>query len=212
MRAARAPMHEVLARVGYSKRPARAIRESDLRITRTGDSAVVPRAFSHWFSMDLHTLWYVLAIALIIIGIVGTVLPVLPGVPIVFGGMLLAAWADHFAHIGTFTLVVLGVLTALALILDFVAGMLGAKRVGASRYAVVGAMLGTLFGIFLGLPGLLLGPFVGALLGELLAGGTLHKATGVGVGTWLGFVVGAIAKLGICFAMLGIFGLAFLVN
>ena len=162
--------------------------------------------------MDLHTLWYVIAAVLIVVGIVGTVLPVLPGVPIVFGGMLLAAWADHFAHVGTFTLVVLGVLTALALIVDFVAGMLGAKRVGASRYAVIGAMLGTLIGVFLGLPGLLLGPFVGALLGELVAGGTLRKATGVGVGAWLGFVVGAVAKLGICFAMLGTFGFAFLVG
>lgn len=190
----------------------RANRESVLRTSRTGDIAVVSRMLALWLPMDPHTLWYVLATALIVVGIIGTVLPVLPGVPIVFGGMLLAAWADHFAHVGTFTLVVLGVLAALALILDFVAGMLGAKRVGASRYAVVGAMLGTLVGIFFSLPGLLLGPFIGALLGELVAGGNLRKATDVGVGAWLGFIVGAIAKLGICFAMLGIFGFAFLVN
>jgi uncharacterized protein YqgC (DUF456 family) len=75
---------------------------------------------------------------------------------------------------------------------------------------VIGAALGTLLGLFFGLPGLLLGPFVGALAGELVAGGTLRKATGVGVGAWLGFLVGAIAKLAICFAMLGIFALAFL--
>jgi uncharacterized protein YqgC (DUF456 family) len=162
--------------------------------------------------MDLHSLWYVLAAILIIVGIVGTVLPVLPGVPIVFGGMLLAAWADHFAHVGTATLIVLGVLTALALAVDLVAGMLGAKRVGASRYAVIGATLGTLVGVFLGLAGLLLGPFVGALAGELIAGGSLRKATGVGVGAWLGFLLGAVAKLGLCFAMLGIFAFAFLVG
>jgi uncharacterized protein YqgC (DUF456 family) len=162
--------------------------------------------------MDPHSLWYVLAALLIVVGIVGTVLPVLPGVPIVFGGMLLAAWADRFAHVGTWTLIVLGVLTVLALVVDFVAGMLGAKRVGASRYAVIGATLGTLVGIFLGLPGLLLGPFVGALLGELVAGGTLRRAAGVGVGAWLGFLVGSVAKLGLCFAMLGIFALAFLVG
>lgn len=160
--------------------------------------------------MDLHQLWYVLAAILVIVGLIGTVLPALPGVPLVFCGLLLAAWADDFAHAGVFTLFVLGALTVLALGIDFVAGVLGAKKVGASRYAVIGAALGTLLGLFFGLPGLLLGPFVGALAGELVAGGTLRKATGVGVGAWLGFLVGAIAKLAICFAMLGIFALAFL--
>jgi len=160
--------------------------------------------------MDLHSLWYLVAAILVIVGLIGTVLPALPGVPLVFCGLLLAAWTDGFAHAGVFTLFVLGALTVLALAIDFVAGMLGAKKVGASRYAVIGAALGTLLGLFFGLPGLLLGPFVGALLGELVAGGTLRKATGVGVGAWLGFLVGAVAKLGVCFAMLGIFAFAFL--
>jgi uncharacterized protein YqgC (DUF456 family) len=159
--------------------------------------------------MDTHTLWYILAALLIVVGIVGTVLPVLPGVALVFAGMLLAAWADGFQHVGTVTLVVLGILSALALAVDFIAGMLGAKRVGASRQAVIGAALGTLVGIFFGLPGLLLGPFVGALVGELVAGGSLRKATDVGVGAWVGFLVGVVLKLGVCFAMLGVFALAF---
>ena len=102
-------------------------------------------------------------------------------------------------------------LTVFSIIIDFVAGLLGAKKVGASRHAVIGAALGTLVGIFFGIPGLLLGPFVGALLGELVAGGTLRKATGVGVGTWLGFLFGTVVKIGLCFAMLGIFAFAFLV-
>ena len=159
--------------------------------------------------MDLQIVWYVVAAVLIVIGLAGTILPILPGVPIVFAGMWLAAWADGYAHVGKFTLIVLGVLTVLALILDFVAGMHGAKRVGASRHAVIGALLGTVVGIFFGLPGLLLGPFVGALLGELVAGGGLRRATDVGIGAWLGFVMGTAAKLGICFAMLGVFALAF---
>ena len=162
--------------------------------------------------MDLQIFWYVLAALLIVIGIVGTVLPILPGVPIVFGGMLLAAWADHFVHVGKITLILLGVLTVAALAIDFIASMLGAKRVGASRYAVIGALLGSVIGLFFGIPGLLLGPFVGALMGELVAGGSLRRATGVGVGAWLGFVVGAAAKIGVCFAMLGVFALAFLVG
>jgi uncharacterized protein len=160
--------------------------------------------------MDPNILWFVLAGMLIVVGIAGTVLPALPGVPLVFCGMLLAAWADGFAHVGTFTLIVLGSLTVFSIIIDFVASLLGAKRVGASRHALVGAALGTVAGLFFGLPGLLLGPFVGALLGELVAGGTLRRATGVGVGTWLGFLFGAVAKIGLCFAMLGIFAFAFL--
>lgn len=158
--------------------------------------------------LDPHNLWYVLAAVMVLVGIVGSVLPALPGVPLVFGGLLLAAWAEDFRHAGAFTLSVLGALTVFALVIDFVAGVLGARRVGASRYAVIGAALGTLVGIFFGLPGLLLGPFAGALIGELAAGGTLHKAAGVGVGAWLGFVVGTVVKLGVCFAMLGIFALA----
>ena len=162
--------------------------------------------------MDLQLVWYALAALLIVVGLVGTILPILPGVPLVFGGMLLAAWADGFAHVGTRTLVVLGLLTVFTIIVDFVAGIFGAKKVGASRYAVIGAVLGTVIGIFFGLPGILLGPFFGALIGELVAGGTLHKATGVGVGAWLGFLVGAVLKLAICFAMLGIFAFAFMIG
>lgn len=158
--------------------------------------------------LDLHNLWYLLSACLVVAGIVGTVLPALPGVPLVFAGLLLAAWAGDFRHVGAVTLTILGALTVFALVVDFLAGVLGAKRVGASRHAVIGAALGTLIGLFFGLPGLLLGPFVGALVGELAAGGTLHKATEVGVGAWIGFVVGTVVKLGVCFAMLGIFAFA----
>ncbi|MBN8728245.1 MAG: DUF456 domain-containing protein [Xanthomonadales bacterium] len=158
----------------------------------------------------LEILWYVLAALLIVAGFAGTVVPALPGVPLVFAGMLLAAWVDGFTHVGTVTLVILGVLALLATLLDFIAGMLGAKRVGASRRALVGAAIGTVVGMFFGIPGLLLGPFLGALIGELGAGGSVSRATSVGVGAWLGFIVGTVVKLGVSFAMLGIFVLALL--
>jgi uncharacterized protein YqgC (DUF456 family) len=159
--------------------------------------------------MDIQVLWYVLAALLIVAGFVGTVLPAIPGVPLVFAGMLLASWADGFRHAGLWTLIILGVLTVIAVAVDFLAGLAGAKRVGASKLALFGAAVGTIVGIFFGIPGLLLGPFAGALLGELFAGGTLRRATGVGVGTWIGFLIGSVLKLGVCFAMLGIFTLAF---
>ena len=124
--------------------------------------------------MDPHNLWYILAAILIIVGIIGTILPALPGVPLVFAGMLVAAWADGFQHVGLWTLIGLGVLTIIAVAVDFLAGLAGAKRVGASRLALIGAAIGTIVGIFFGIPGLLLGPFLGALIGELVAGG--HRA------------------------------------
>lgn len=154
---------------------------------------------------------YVLAAAMIVVGLFGTVLPALPGVPLMFAGMFLAAWADHFVHVGPLTLGVLGVLCALAIAADIVASLLGAKRVGASTWALVGAAIGTFAGFFFGLPGILLGPFAGALGGELIAGGTLQQAAHVGVGTWLGLLFGTLVKVALAFAMLGVFAFALLI-
>lgn len=157
----------------------------------------------------LQAIYFVLAALLMIAGIVGAVVPAIPGVPLVFAGMLLAAWADHFQHVGAITLTLLGALCVIALLIDFVAGMMGARRVGASARALWGATLGTFAGLFFGIPGLLLGPFLGAVVGELTAGSKVHKATSVGVGTWLGLLFGTLAKLALCFTMLGIFVVAF---
>ena len=157
----------------------------------------------------LQSGYFVLAGILILAVLAGAVVPILPGVPLVFGGMLLAAWADHFQHIGTFTLIVLGVLATLALLVDFVAGALGAKRVGASPRALWGASIGMLVGFFFGLPGVLLGPFVGAVVGELSGGREWNQATRAGIGTWIGLLFGTLAKLALCFTMLGVFALGF---
>lgn len=162
--------------------------------------------------MTMLVLLYVLAAALVLVGLAGTIVPALPGVPLVFAGMLLAAWAGDFTRVGPLTLIVLGVLTVLALAVDFFAGLLGARRFGASPHALWGAAIGTVVGLFFHLPGLILGPFVGALLGELLAGSALKRATQVGVGAWLGFVFGTLAKIALCFTMLGVFGLALLIG
>ncbi|MGH8085826.1 MAG: DUF456 domain-containing protein [Lysobacter sp.] len=158
--------------------------------------------------MDIQTLYYVLAGILILVGVAGTVLPALPGLPLVFGGMLLAAWAGGFEQVGVAMLVLLGLLTVLSLGIDFLATALGAKRVGASRLALVGAVVGTVVGLFFGPIGLLTGPFVGALAGELIHGREVRKATRVGFGTWLGILVGTVLKIGLAFAMLGLFAFA----
>lgn len=160
--------------------------------------------------MAAQTLLFVVAAILIVAGIAGTVVPILPGVPLVFAGMWLAAATDHYQHVGTFTLILLGALTVFALVMDFVAGIAGAKRVGATRRAIWGASLGMIVGIFFNLIGLLLGPFIGALVGELSAGSTMHQATRVGIGTWIGLLFGTLAKIALCFTMLGVFAVAFI--
>lgn len=160
--------------------------------------------------MDLQVLLYIVAALLMVLGIAGTVLPALPGLPLMFGGMLLAAWTDDFQRIGVLALVVLGVLTVVSFVIDFLATAMGAKRVGASRQATIGAVLGTFAGLFFGFIGIFVGPFVGAVLGELshrraLQREDLGHATKVGIGTWLGIVFGVVLKLGLAFTMLGIF-------
>ena len=160
--------------------------------------------------MDLQTLYYAIAAILVLIGIAGTILPALPGLPLVFAGMLLAAWAGGFEYIGIPVLVVLGILTLLSLAVDFWATALGAKRVGASGKAVAGAVIGTFVGIFFGPIGLFAGPFVGALAGELLHGRDVGQATRVGFGTWLGVVFGTVLKLALAFTMVGLFALAWI--
>jgi uncharacterized protein len=155
--------------------------------------------------MDAAAWWWTLAIALILIGVAGTFLPGIPGVVAMFGGMLLAAWIDGFQRIGWGTVVVLGVLTALAFIADIVGSLLGAKRVGASRQALAGAAIGAVVGILFGFVGPIVAPFAGAVAGEWLARRRLDAAARVGVGTWIGLAVGALAKVALVFAMLAVF-------
>lgn len=151
------------------------------------------------------TLLLIVAFLLVAVGLMGTVLPALPGVPLVFLGLALAAWAEGFQYVGAGTLTVLGLMALLAYGVDLVAGALGAKKFGASRLAVVGAALGTVAGLFLGLPGLILGPFVGGAAGELYARRDLRQAGRAGLGAWLGLVVGGATKLALTFSMLAVF-------
>jgi uncharacterized protein YqgC (DUF456 family) len=160
--------------------------------------------------MATTILLWVLAALLVLVGIAGTVLPALPGPALVLGGLVLAAWIDGFVHVGSGWIAILAVLTALTYAVDLAATAFGAKRVGASRRAIVGAALGTLVGLFFGLPGLLLGPFVGAVIAEYSVRRKLGEAGRAGLGAWLGIVLGVAAKLALVFSMLGIFAFAYL--
>jgi uncharacterized protein len=157
------------------------------------------------------TLLWILCAALIVAGLAGTVLPVLPGTVLVWGGIVLGAWIDDFQRVGTTTLVVVTVLAALAWVLDYVAGLLGARKAGASRQALLGAAIGTVVGLFMGVVGVLFMPLVGAALGEYLAQKDQTRAVRVGVATWLGIMLGLLAKVVLAFIMVGLFVAALLI-
>jgi len=159
--------------------------------------------------MQVEIWIWLLAVVLVVVGIAGAVLPALPGVPLVFAGLLAAAWADDFERVGVVALVVLGLLTVLSFVIDFLATVLGAQRVGATKLALLGAALGTVIGLFFGLPGLILGPFAGAVIGELVSHGRVQQATRAGLATWVGLLFGTLAKLALAFTMLGVFAAAY---
>jgi uncharacterized protein len=132
----------------------------------------------------------------------------LPGIPLIFGGIWLAATVDHYQHVSSGWLIGIGIIAAVGLGLDLTAAALGAKRVGASSQAVSGALIGTLAGLFLGIPGLIFGPFIGALIGELAAGGSVPRSTHVGIATWIGLIFGTLIKLAASIIMVVLFAAA----
>jgi len=159
--------------------------------------------------MDTHTLGWIAALFLMAAGLLGNILPLLPGAPFLIAGFLLGAWLDDFQRVGWGWLALLIVLAVIMQIIDVISGAWGAKKMGASRMAVIGATIGAVLGLFFGLPGIILGPFVGAMLGELYVGQDVMRATGVGFATWLGMVVGMLLKVGLSLVMIAVFAFAY---
>lgn len=159
----------------------------------------------------MEVIGWLIVIAMVTAGFVGLVFPVLPGPLLVFCGLWLGAWLGNYQQVGLWTLAILLVLTLLSFLADWIGAVLGAKRVGASKQAIIGATLGTLVGFAFGPLGVVLGPFAGAALGELAASDDWQRAGEVGIATTLGIVVAIVAKLGLCFMMVGIFVLKLLV-
>jgi uncharacterized protein len=140
---------------------------------------------------------------LIVMGGLGSLLPVLPGTPLSFGGLWLWAWHTNYETITPTVLLVFGILTALTFVIDFFAPALGAKGYKATRYGVIGSMLGAFLGVFvMGPIGIILGPFIGGFLGEILASKGYEHATRVAWGSFVGLVIGALFKLALVMAML----------
>jgi len=155
--------------------------------------------------MDSAIVLWTVAGVLVLAGLAGLILPAIPGAPLIFAGLVVGAWADDFAYVGVWTIVVLAVLTLVTIGVDFWATMFGAKRFGASKRAVIGALVGSIIGLFLGLPGVLFGPFIGAVIGEISSRGSLPQATRAGFGATLGLILGAAIKLALALSMIGVF-------
>lgn len=149
-------------------------------------------------------LWIIGAI-LTITGLSGLLLPIVPGAPLLFLGLLFGAWAEDFSYIGVWTLLLLALMAALTYVVEFAASILGVKKYGGSKRAMIGAAIGGFAGLFLGIPGILVGPFVGAVIGELSLQRSLDEASRAGFGTVVGLALGVAGKLAIGIAMIGLF-------
>ncbi len=157
----------------------------------------------------METLLWTGAILLIVIGLFGLIIPVLPGTLIMFSGFLLAAWIGNFQLVSVFTIFIIGFLTLVSIAVDLLAASFGVKKLGASKEAFFGAAVGTVVGLFFGIVGLIVGPFLGAAAGEYMSNQDINKAGKVGVGAWLGFMIGTAIKLALAFGMIGIFIMAY---
>ncbi len=151
------------------------------------------------------SLLWLASIGLIVAGLAGTVLPALPGTLFVLAGIVLGAWIDDFTRVGWGSLTAVAVMAVLAWVLDYAAGLLGARRAGASKQALLGAAIGTVAGVFTGFIGLLFMPLAGAAIGEYTAQRDPSRAVKVGVSTWFGILLGLLAKVVLAFMMIGVF-------
>ena len=158
----------------------------------------------------METLLFAAAVSAVLLGLAGIVLPLLPGIPLIFGGLWLFAWLDDFSRVSVTTVVVLAVMAVIAWLVDYVAAALGVRRAGASGLAVIGAAIGAVVGIAAGLVGVVVGPIIGAVIGEWFARHNHVQAARAGIAAGLGFVLAVAAKIGIAFTMLGVFTVAWI--
>lgn len=155
--------------------------------------------------LDQSLILWIIGTILTVTGLSGLLLPIVPGAPLLFLGLLFGAWAEDFSYIGVWTLLMLAAMAALTYVVEFAASILGVKKYGGSNRAMIGAALGGFAGLFLGIPGILIGPFAGAVIGELSLQRSLDEASRAGFGTVVGMALGIAGKLAIGIAMIGLF-------
>ncbi len=152
----------------------------------------------------MEAILILIGIILIIVGIVGCVVPALPGPPIAYVALLLLEFSDPAPFSLSFMLLWLLVVIAVSL-LDFYVPVWGTKKFGGSKYGTYGSIVGLIIGLFFSPIGIIIGPFLGAFAGELIAGKTGDEALKAGFGAFVGFLAGTVAKLAVSFVMAGYF-------
>lgn len=139
-------------------------------------------------------------IVLILLGIIGCLVPVLPGPPLSYAGLLLLH-VSRFAEFSKSVLLILAIVAIVVTILDYIVPIWGTRRFGGSKYGVRGATVGLIIGLFLGPAGIILGPFIGAFVGELIFKDDVKYALKAGFGSLLGFLAGVGLKLAASFVI-----------
>lgn len=152
----------------------------------------------------MEILLYTLGGIALAVGIAGVVVPALPGSALLVAGALLVAWAEGFTRVSGWTVVACAVLGGLIWAVDLAAAAMGARAFGASKWAVLGAGLGLLVGLFFGLPGIVLGPALGAIALEYLRDPNFDRALRAGFGAFLGFLLGSVVKVTLAFVLVGV--------
>ena len=143
----------------------------------------------------------VLAIILMVGGIAGCVLPILPGAPLAYAGLLLLHFTG-LAHFSTAQLIVWLIVVVVLQVVDYITPLLGSKYSGGTSFGNRGCVAGTLLGLFFMPWGIILGPFLGAVVGEMMGGSDFPHAVRAGIGTLIGFLLGTLLKVIVCFYFL----------
>jgi uncharacterized protein YqgC (DUF456 family) len=154
----------------------------------------------------VEVVFAIICAVLILIGLAGVIMPYLPGVPVAWLGLFIYAIGTDWERLSVTTVVVFGAITVLALLVDFIAPLLGAKKYKASKWGIIGASIGLFLGIIIfQIWGIILGPLLGALIGELIAGKSTDIAFKSALGTFIGFIFGTLMKLVLVLVMAGFF-------
>lgn len=144
----------------------------------------------------MSILYLLLSTVIIIVGLAGIFIPVLPGVPLVFAGTLVYAWVTGFKVITIGYVVLFALLTALASLVDYVGGLITARKFGASKYGLIGSIIGGIAGLVIfNIPGMLIGQLLGVIAGELYFGTEMKKSFQAGLAVFIGYLMASFIKV-----------------
>lgn len=143
----------------------------------------------------------IIAILLLLLGIVGCIVPALPGVPLSYAGLLFLQLTDKVQYTTRF-LLIWGIIVIIVQVLDYFVPAWGTKRLGGSKWGVWGSTIGLIIGLFAGIWGIIIGPFIGALVFELIGGAQSGTALKAALGSFIGLLTGTVIKLICCGIMI----------